>query len=61
MTYCADMARIAEPGSLFVQGGDSTLGMREDRAGAAAYLRKSAGLGAVVDVIFAVSVTATVC
>jgi DNA-binding NarL/FixJ family response regulator len=49
------------PAVVLMTGEDGELEARAYEAGAAGYLRKSAGLGAVVDVIIAVLATAPVC
>jgi two-component system, NarL family, nitrate/nitrite response regulator NarL len=49
------------PAVVLVTGEDGELDARAYQAGATAYLRKSAGLAALVDVIVAVSLTAPVC
>ena len=49
------------PAVVLVTGEDGELDARAYKAGAAAYLRKSAGLAALMDVIVAVSLTAPVC
>jgi DNA-binding NarL/FixJ family response regulator len=49
------------PAVVLVTGEDGELNTRAYDAGAAAYLRKSAGLVALMDVIVAVSLTAPVC
>jgi DNA-binding NarL/FixJ family response regulator len=61
-----EAARVITAGSdppavVLVTGEDGELDARAYKAGAAAYLRKSAGLGALMDVIVAVSLTAPVC
>jgi DNA-binding NarL/FixJ family response regulator len=49
------------PAVVLVTGEDGELDARAYEAGAAAYLRKSAGLAALMDVIVALSFTAPVC
>jgi DNA-binding NarL/FixJ family response regulator len=61
-----EAARVITAGSdppavVLVTGEDGELDARAYKAGAAAYLRKSAGLAALMDVIVAVSLTAPVC
>jgi DNA-binding NarL/FixJ family response regulator len=54
-------AGLDPPAVVLVTGEDGELNARAYDAGAAAYLRKSAGLSALMDVIVAVSLAAPVC
>jgi DNA-binding NarL/FixJ family response regulator len=54
-------AGLDPPAIVLVTGEDGELDARAYKAGAAAYVRKSAGLAALMDVIVALSATAPLC